>query len=499
MRRLLFTLMFIIPFFSHAQKIRVGAKHFNEGYIVSEIIAQLLEHNGVEVERVYHLGGTMVAFSALEQNGIDIYPEYTGTIASEILKSEKHISYGEIQRLLGYLKKMEMSTPFGFSNTYALVTTKKMATENDIQTISSLQNRPNLKIGISYELLKRNDGWDNLAQLYQLKQKPTGLEHGLAYKALNSGSIDVTDAYSTDGEISEYDLQVLVDDRSFFPSYEAVALYHTDINPKVKGIVARLKGRIDEKEMQMMNASVLYDKKTFAQVAGDFLKMKGLTNDEIPIKQQSIAAEIAQKTIRHLILTFSALFLAVIIAIPLGVMVYRSPHISNTVLYCVGLFQTIPSIALLAVMIPLTNIGVLPTIIALFIYALLPIVRNTVTGLQSVDPILKKIAVGMGMNPMQKLKWIEFPLALPTIITGVRTAAVMSVGTATLAAFIGAGGLGEFIVTGLALNNTALILQGAVPAALLALVTEFLFTGLEKVIVPSFIRNQELTRRKENK
>jgi len=497
MRKTLLILTLVIPFFAQAQKIRVGAKHFNEGYIVSEIIAQLLEENGIEVERVYHLGGTMVAFSALEQRGIDIYPEYTGTIASEVLKSEKHISYNEIQRLLGYLKKMEMSPSFGFSNTYALVT-KKRAGDN-IQTISSLQNHPNLKIGLSYELLKRNDGWDNLSKLYQLKQKPTGMEHGLAYKALNSGSIDVTDAYSTDGEISQYGLEVLTDDRSFFPNYEAVALYHSDINPKVKGIVARLQGKINEKEMQLMNASVLFDKKTFAEVAGDFLKLKDLTNDVAPVKQSSVASEIAQKMLRHLTLTFVALFLAVIIAIPLGVIVYQSPRISNTVLYGVGLFQTIPSIALLAVIIPLTNIGVLPTIIALFIYALLPIVRNTVTGLQSVDPLLKKIAEGMGMDPMQKLKWIEFPLALPTIITGIRTAAVICIGTATLAAFIGAGGLGEFIVTGLALNNTTLILQGAIPAAMLALMVEFLFTWLERMVVPSFIRNQEMARRKENR
>jgi osmoprotectant transport system permease protein len=315
------------------------------------------------------------------------------------------------------------------------------------------------------------------------------MEHGLAYKALNSGSIDITDAYSTDGEISQYGLEVLRDDRSFFPNYEAVALYHADMNPKIKGIVARLQGRINEKEMQAMNASVLFDKKTFAEVAGEFLKQKGLVTDVVPVKQQSVALEIMQKTLRHLAFTFTALLLAVIIAIPLGVIVYQTPRISNTVLYGVGLFQTIPSIALLAIMIPLTNIGVLPTIIALFIYALLPIVRNTVTGLQSVDPLLKKIAVGMGMNPMQKLKWIEFPLALPSIITGIRTAAVISVGTATLAAFIGAGGLGEFIVTGLALNNTTLILEGAIPAALLALITEFLFSWLEKTIVPSFYKS----------
>jgi osmoprotectant transport system permease protein len=487
--RVLFILMSFISLFAQAQKIKVGAKHFNEGYIVSEIIAQLLEHSGFEVERVYHLGGTMVCFSALEQGGIDIYPEYTGTIASEILKSEKHISYEEIQRLIGYLKKMEMSPPFGFNNTYALVMKRKTSMANDLLAISSLQDHPNLKIGLSYEFLKRNDGWLNLSGVYQLKQKPKGLEHGLAYQALNSGKIDVTDAYSTDGEISRYGLEVLVDDRSFFPDYEAVALYHSNLNPKVKGIVARLKDQMSEKEMQRMNAAVLYGKKTFAEVAGEFLREKGLIRDAKPVVKESMLAEISQKTIQHLSLTFTALFIAVLVAIPLGVLIYKTPQISNTVLYIVGLFQTIPSIALLAVMIPITNIGILPTIIALFIYALLPIVRNTVAGLLSVDPLLKNIASGMGMTPFQKMKWVEFPLALPTMLAGIRTAAVINVGTATLAAFIGAGGLGEFIVTGLALNNTQLILQGAIPAAMLALLMELLFTLLEKTILPAHLKN----------
>lgn len=479
-----------LSFSVQAQKVRVGAKHFNEGYIVSEIIAQLLEHNGFEVERVYHLGGTMVSFSALEQGGIDIYPEYTGTISSEVLKSEKHISYDEIQRLIGYLKKMEMSPAFGFNNTYALVTKRNRSTTDNIRSISALKNRTDLKIGLSYEFLKRNDGWFNLAKVYSLNQKPVGLEHGLAYQALNEGKIEVTDAYSTDGEIEKYGLEVLADDRSFFPDYAAVALYHTDLNPKVKGVVARLANKISEREMQQMNASVLFEKKTFAQVADEFLRAKGFIGEDKPVVKVSVASEIIQKTLRHLILTFTSLLLAILAAIPLGIIVYQTPRISNTVLYIVGLFQTIPSIALLAVMIPITNIGVVPTIIALFIYALLPIVRNTVVGLQSVDPLLKNIALGMGMTSMQKMKWIEFPLALPTIMTGIRTSAVISVGTATIAAFVGAGGLGEFIVTGLALNNTSLILQGAIPAALLALLIEFFFSLLEKIILSPQLRKQ---------
>ena len=488
MRRALLILIGIVPFFVHAQKIRVGAKHFNEGYIVSEIIAQLLEHNGLEVERVYNLGGTMVCFSALEQGEIDIYPEYTGTIASEILKSEKHISSGDIQKLLRHLKKMEMAPSFGFNNTYALVIKKELALKRNIHSISAVKDYPDLRIGLSYEFLKRNDGWGNLAQTYRLSHHPTGLEHGLAYQALENRSIDITDAYSTDGEIDQYGLEVLLDDKYFFPEYDATALYRLDIKPKVRTIVAQLTNQISEKEMQQMNASVLYDKKTFAEVASEFLNMKGLINAK-PAERDSVALEIWQKTIRHLALTFTGLLLAVIVAVPLGVLVYWKPRVAEIVLYTIGLFQTIPSIALLAVMIPLTGIGILPTIIALFMYALLPIIRNTVTGLQSVDPLLKKIAMGMGMNPIQKMKWVEFPLALPTIVAGIRTAAVISVGTATLAAFIGAGGLGEFIVTGLALNNTQMILQGAIPAALLAIIIELFFNWLAKTILPKHIKN----------
>jgi osmoprotectant transport system permease protein len=228
-----------------------------------------------------------------------------------------------------------------------------------------------------------------------------------------------------------------------------------------------------------MNASVLYDKKTFEQVATSFLIYEGLILKRQAEKKSTIN-DILQKAGTHLLLTFSALLLAICFSIPLGVWLYWHPGISKSVLYFSGLLQTIPSIALLAIMIPLFGIGVVPAVVALFLYAVLPILRNTLTGLQSVDPLLKKVADGIGMNRFQKLRLVEFPLALPTILAGIRTAAVINVGTATLAAFIGAGGLGEFIVTGLALNNTELILRGAIPAAILALLVEFGFSLLEK-------------------
>lgn len=175
---------------------------------------------------------------------------------------------------------------------------------------------------------------------------------------------------------------------------------------------------------------------------------------------------------------------------PVGVLLSIFPGVSKPVLYFSGLLQTIPSIALLAIMIPLFGIGIFPAIVALFLYALLPILRNTATGIFSVDPIIKKVASGMGLTRWQRLRYVEIPLAMPQIFAGIKTAAVINIGTATLAAFIGAGGLGEFIVTGLALNDTGLILRGAIPAAILAILIEFTFEMIERLYIPKHLKEK---------
>lgn len=486
MKRVIIIFLLFIANILAAQNIRVGAKHFNEGYILSEIISQLLESEGYKVERNYNLGGTLVCFEALRNNEIDVYPEYSGTLSAEVLR-QNTLTYPDINAALKREYQMEISEPYGFNNTYALVLKEDLGKAKNIKNLSDMKDHPELRLGLSYEFLKRQDGWDNLAGIYSLPQRPVGLEHGLAYQALDEGKIDVTDAYSTDGEITKYKLSVLIDNQGFFPLYEATSLFRQNIPEKVKQILSRLNRKIDEKEMQSMNAEVLYKTKTFEQVASTFLLREGLVNTTVR-KNTSTFIDILSKTGTHLRLTFVALLLAVLSAIPLGVFLYWSPGLSRSILYFTGLLQTIPSIALLAIMIPLFGIGTLPAIVALFLYAILPILRNTLTGLQSVDPLLKKVADGIGMTRYQKLKLVEFPLALPSIMAGVRTAAVINVGTATLAAFIGAGGLGEFIVTGLALNNTELILRGAIPAALLALLVEFGFTFLEKWWVPKHLR-----------
>ena len=487
MRKIFLFLVFCFSMLNgEAQTIRVGAKHFNEGYILSEIISQLLESEGYSVDRKYNLGGTLVCFEALRNNAIDIYPEYSGTLSAEILK-QPQLSYKEINLALQSKFNLEIAAPYGFNNSYALVCLKELSDRQNIIAISDLKNHPSLQIGMSYEFLKRVDGWENLKNSYALPQPAVGLEHGLAYQALQQKKIDITDAYSTDGEIEKYGLVVLTDDQKFFPTYQATSLYPKNINPKIKKILAQLDGKISEATMQAMNAAVLFQKKTFADVAKQFLSTQlNIVNSR---NQKSVAQDLVSKIATHLFLTFSALILAVLFAVPIGSWLYWQPKISTPILYFTGLLQTIPSIALLAILIPVFGIGTTPAISALFLYALLPILRNTLTGLQSVDPLLKRVADGIGMNRYQKLKLVEFPLAIPSILAGIRTAAVINVGTATLAAFIGAGGLGEYIVTGLALNNTELILRGAIPAALLALLIELGFSVFEKWWEPKHLRS----------
>ena len=487
-------LIVICPFSLLAQSkqvIRVGAKHFNEGYILGEMIAIVLEDAGFEVTRKFNLGGTAVTFEALRTNAIDVYPEYSGTIAYEILNLKDNQTIDQVNALVKDRYNLEVSAPYGFNNTYALVMTNDKAKRLKIDRISDLQKHPDLALGLSYEFLKRQDGWEALASFYRLPHNALGLEHGLAYRAVLQGEIDMTDAYSTDGEVKRYNLKVLKDDRRFFPAYQAISFYRASLPPEAKTAIAKLASSLSEEEMQSLNSLALFEEKSHFEIAREFLISKKIIKN-IGTERLSEWKEVLDQTVVHLKLTLLALVAAVLVAFPLGVLLYKYPVFSKGVLYFTGILQTIPSIALLALMIPIFGIGIVPALVALFLYALLPILRNTVIGLVTVDPELKKVASAIGINDRRRLLIIEVPLAMPTIITGIRTAAVINVGTATLAAFIGAGGLGEFIVTGLALNNTSLILKGAIPAALLAIIMELGFEGLAALLIPKHLRTRRM-------
>jgi len=449
-----------------AQPLKVGSKRFTESYILGEIIARTAAG-----EHKPGLGNTGIVFAALKTGAIDVYPEYTGTIAREILKLEGNPDLPALNRALA-AHGLAAGIALGFNNGYALAVREGAA----LKTLSDLARRPELKLGLSQEFIGRKDGWPGLKAAYGLPQQPTGLDHGLAYEALAAGKIDVMDIYTTDAKIERYRLRLLEDDRAYFPRYDAVLLYRRGAPIEV---LQKLEGRIDEKSMIRMNAAAELEGKSFAGAAGLFF------GDDSGKRRTFLdllfGPDFWRLTGEHLLLVFVSLAAGVAAGVPLGIVAAKLPRAAQAVLAAVGVIQTIPALALLAFLIALVGtIGVMPALIALFLYALLPIVRNTHAGI--VQAALGPVRAGkaLGLRDGQILRKIELPLAMPSILAGIKTSAVINVGTATIAAFIGAGGYGERIAQGLALNDNAMLLAGAVPAAALALIVQGSFELAER-------------------
>ena len=486
MRRLTLALI-ILATATHASAataIRVGSKSFTENYIVAEIVARIAEEVGeAPVQRRAGLGGTGIVATALESGEIDVYPEYTGTISRAILKDPSLTALPALRAKLAP-HGLTMSAPLGFANTYALAVRRSMATRLQLKSISDLRRHPELTAAFDPGFLDRDDGWPGLRRHYGLGiTNFRGMEHALTYRALAGGHVDVIDVFSTDGQLTRADIVVLEDDRRFFPEYAAVLLAHTAFTqerPRTwAALQQRLEGRIDTTTMARLNAEVELDGRTFAQVAATFLGQREVQRRH----------ELLPLTLEHLMLVGVSLAVAIVVGVPLGLLAARYALLGQAELLGVGLLQTIPALALLAFMIPLFGIGKVPALVALSLYALLPIVRNTHAGLTSIDARLLEMASVMRLGGRLRLFTIELPLASVTIMAGIKTAAVLTVGTATLAAFIGGGGYGTLIVTGLALNDVRTILAGAIPAALMALAIHFLFEGLDRLVVPRPLRH----------
>jgi osmoprotectant transport system permease protein len=469
----------------------VGSKEFTESVILGEIATQLLENMDIEVQYRKQLGGTRFLWQALVTGEIDLYPEYTGTLIEEILgdrlKGQRDLA--TLRRVLAE-QGVSMTEPLGFNNTYALGMLTTRADRLGITAISELREHPELKFGFSNEFMSRADGWPGLRHTYRLPQQAVvGLDHGLAYRGLAGGRLDVTDLYTTDAEIRYYSLRVLEDDRGYFPDYRAVFLYRSDLAerlPAVLPVLRQLEGRISEKEMTAMNADAKLGKVSERKVAADFLRKRLAIASKG--KVDGLATSLWRHTLEHLSLVAISLTASILVAIPLGILCARRPRLGRLILGVAGILQTIPSLALLVFMIPLLGIGARPAIAALFLYSLLPIVRNTCTGLQSIPGLVLESADALGLPRFARLRLVELPLALPTILAGVKTAAVINVGMATLGALIGAGGYGQPILTGIRLDDTGLILQGAIPAAILALAIEGVFGLAERWLVPKGLR-----------
>lgn len=481
MLRLLIALLSVLlscPPASAEQPLRIGSKRFTESYILAEVLAQTAApHTKVEVKS--GLGNTAIVYEALRAGSIDVYPEYTGTIALEILKSPKPLDLAAMRAQLAPLG-LGVEVPLGFNDGYALAMREDVAARLGVRKLSDLARRPGLRLGLSNEFIGRADGWKGLAERYGLPQQPTGLDHGLAYDAVAGGQVDVIDIYTTDAKIGHLGLRVLEDDAAHFPRYDAVLLYRLDVpqrHPAAWAALQALQGRISEAQMIAMNAQAELKGQAFDAIARGFLAGGG--------RQPTVAEQggsfwarlwgpdLGRLAAQHLGLVAASVLLAVLMGVPLAVAVAPHAGVRGVVLGVTGLMQTVPSLALLAVLISLLGrIGTVPALLALTLYALLPIMRNTCAGLAEVPAGLTQAATALGLRRGQRLRAVELPLAMPVIVAGVRTATTISVGTATIAAFIGAGGFGERIVTGLALNDKALLLAGAVPAAALALLFE---------------------------
>jgi osmoprotectant transport system permease protein len=261
--------------------------------------------------------------------------------------------------------------------------------------------------------------------------------------------------------------------------------------PDVIAALAPLSGSLDVAHVREWNRRIEVAGENIPSVAAAALRtVTPTTSAARSITPVSLTHRIASLTLQHVMLTLIALGIAALIGIPLGLALERTPRASDGVLGIFAAIETIPSIALLAFMIPLFGVGTVPAIVALMLYAIYPIARSTYSGVRNADPDAVQAASALGATPAQQLRWVRLPLAAPVIMSGLRTAAVITVGAATLAAFIGAGGLGEPIVEGLALADTRLILAGAIPAALLALFVDGALALVEHRVRPAHLRTR---------
>lgn len=478
-------IFFSLTSFSHADEDQhpiIGSKLFTESVILGEVISQLGRKDASSIEHKQALGGTRILWSALLKGDIDAYPEYSGTLENEIFHgTPKHEISNKLKEL-----GIKRTGNLGFNNTYAIGMKRTLAEKLNINKLSDLKRHPELTLGFTSEFIDRADGWKGLKATYQLPQnKVNGIAHDLAYRGLENDDIHVIDCYSTDAEIAYYDLKILEDDLKYFPRYDAMILYRADLekkSPKLVEGIESLVGSIPEKTMIALNSAVKIDKKSEVQVAAEYLaESRNLMSTH---QEETFFDSFLRHTKEHLWLVLVSLSAAIIVAIPLGIAASFSPRLAQVIMSLVGIIQTIPALALLVFMIPLLGIGSAPAMMALFLYSLLPIVRNTYTGLQSIPDRLKESAIALGLPAVERLRKIELPMATPTILAGIKTSAVINVGTATLGALIGAGGYGQPILTGIRLDDVALILQGAIPAAVLALLAQGCFEWIERSLVP---------------
>lgn len=491
------TLVMLVPLAEREEGPRVGSKKFTESVILGELVSLLSADAGTPVVHIRELGGTRLLYEALAAGEIDVYAEYTGTLLQEILRAEDLPDEAAIAASLAR-RGLRMSAHLGFNNGYAIGMRESVAEELQIRNLSDLARHPQLVFGFSNEFLDRGDGWPALRDAYGLPQQAvSGMDHDVAYRQLQSGGIAAMEVYTTDADILAFDLRILIDDRDHFRRYDAVLLYREDLSqrePDLAAAIKRLEGQIPEAEMMAMNARARLEHIPERQVAADFLQARFDVSSTLQTASRS--SRIRRHTTEHLALVRISFLLAMLIGLPLGVLAAKWRRLGELILGLVGIIQTIPALALLVLLIrpaaalglPSVGAGSAAAIAALCLYSLLPIVRNTCEGLRGVPRELSESAAALGLPPRTRLWRVELPMASRTILAGLETALVLNIGFATLGALIGAGGLGQPILTGIRLDDYGLILEGALPAAALALLAQGLFTLAARIFLPKGLR-----------
>lgn len=462
---------------------RIGSKIFTEGYILAEILAVQLEKNNFKVERLGGLGATGITEAAMMQKDIDLIVDYSGSVAKAFLNSSDNIPHDQMKIKLNEMG-FDISRPLGFNNTYALAVTKKYAQKNNIKTISDLKKVSSIKAAFTSEFAQRKENWTGLKNKYNLTQfEIFEMDHQLAYEAIKSEKVDIVEAYSTDAKIKQFDLLVLQDDQNYFPRYDGIVMTHLDWknkNPEAWKVIQQLEDQFNDEIMTDLNSQADFDKKTFNQIASEFLKVKA-QNTTSAFWQQ-----ITKATLEHLGLVLIPLVLAFLIGVPLAFVSFRSPRLHSPLGVLASVFQTIPALAFLALLVPLLGIGGAPALVVLSLYALLPIYLGAYRGFQAYTEEVHLMCHALNLDPWFKFIKIQWPMALPALLTGLQTAAISTVASATLAALIGSGGYGKMIIAGLAVNDMKVVLIGAVPAAIMAILFQFIFDFVNRTYLKKY-------------
>lgn len=493
-----FVVMFPLHFLSaqvvdRPNRIRIGSKEFTESYVVAEFLAQELEQHfgeSIQIERQFGLGATAIAYQALTSDEIDLYPEYTGTLIQTLkLKSDDR------DRLLDELntRGLAISAPLGFENSYALAATPEITQDLSLKRVSDLKRQlTQFKIGLTYEFHGRSDGWGQLLRSYPFLQnsvKPTLMEHSLLYTAVKNKRINIVEVYTTDPQIDDLSLVILADDARALPKYDAVFLASLKLqkrSPEVWAFINSLKNKLSAETIRHLNRQVEVVGLSPRQAVRNWLELskenKVATSKQTQTTIAGLKSQLVRRSAEHFSLVVVAFLIAAAIGLPLGVLASDHPRIGRPLLSVSGVLQTVPAIALLVVLVPLTGLGFWTAVTALVAYAAFPIASSTVAGLNSLSIETLDLVRLMHLNQWQALRWVRLPIAKLSILSGLRIALVSTIGNATLAALIGGGGYGALILSGLSTQRIELVFLGAIPAALSAIFVQAAFSWTERTL-----------------